>query len=102
MKQSAHTLIDLGYSVIPVDSLKRPMVSFKRSGYTQTLPGKELDLLFDKSHGIAIIAGKVSKNLICIDVDLKYDNTGTLMTSRLYQISSKGLFYSKHSQAVTI
>jgi hypothetical protein len=80
MKQSAHTLIEMGYSVIPVDSLKRPMVSFKRSGYTQTLPGKELDLLFDKSHGIAIIAGKVSKNLICIDVDLKYDNTGTLMT----------------------
>jgi hypothetical protein len=55
------------------------MVSFKRSGYTQTLPGNELDLLFDKSYGIAIIAGKVSKNLICIDVDLKYDITGTLM-----------------------
>lgn len=80
MKTQAHALIQQGYSVIPVDSLKRPMVSFKRSGYTQTLPGKELDLLFEKSYGIAIIAGKVSRNLICIDVDLKYDITGTLMT----------------------
>jgi hypothetical protein len=80
MKEQAHQLISQGYSVIPVDNLKRPMVSFKRSGYTQTLPGTELDLLFDKSYGIAIIAGKVSKNLICIDVDLKYDNTGDLMS----------------------
>ena len=70
----------MGYSVIPVDNLKRPMVSFKRSGYTQNLPGTELDLLFDKSYGIAIIAGKVSNNLICIDVDLKYDLSGDLMT----------------------
>ncbi len=55
------------------------MVAFKRNGYTQNLPGSELDLMFDKSHGIAIIAGKVSRNLICIDVDLKYDLTKTLM-----------------------
>ena len=80
MKTQAHTLIQQGYSVIPIDHLKRPMVSFKRSGYTQTLPGNELDILFSKSYGIAIIAGKVSKNLICIDVDLKYDITGTLMS----------------------
>lgn len=79
MKTRAKQLISQGFSVIPVDHLKRPMVAFKRSGYTQNLPGNELDLLFDTSHGIAIIAGKVSKNLICIDVDLKYDLTKTLM-----------------------
>jgi hypothetical protein len=79
MKDRAKQLISLGFSVIPVDSLKRPMVAFKRNGYTQNLPGSELDLMFDKSHGIAIIAGKVSRNLICIDVDLKYDLTKTLM-----------------------
>lgn len=80
MIESAKSLISLGYSVIPVDSLKRPMVSFKRSGYTQNLPGSELDVLYSKSHGIAVIAGRVSGNLLCVDVDLKYDISGDLMT----------------------
>lgn len=76
----AKKLIEWGYSVIPVNDKKQPMVAFKRSGYTQSLPGGELDVLYTQSHGIAIIAGEVSGNLICIDVDLKYDLSGDLMT----------------------
>jgi hypothetical protein len=80
MLNQAKHLIENGFSVIPVNEKKQPMVAFKRSGYTQNLPGNELDLLYTQSHGIAIIAGEVSGNLICIDVDLKYDITGDLMS----------------------
>jgi hypothetical protein len=80
MLNEAKKLIASGYSVIPVNDKKQPMVAFKRSGYTQSLPGSELDVLYSQSHGIAIIAGDVSGNLICIDVDLKYDISGDLMS----------------------
>jgi hypothetical protein len=69
-----------GYSVIPVNNIKQPLVAFKRNGYTKTIPGQEIDSIIEKAQGIAIITGEVSGNLLCIDIDTKYDLSGDLAT----------------------
>lgn len=73
-------LRDMGYSVIPVNEIKHPLVSFIKSGYNRFIAGAELNPTFGKCYGLAILGGAVSGNLLCIDVDLKYDLTGDLMT----------------------
>jgi hypothetical protein len=65
-----------GYSVIPVNNLKNPTVQWAQYMF------KPMDIqvaktLFQDVHGIALLMGG-KRNLTAIDVDLKYDITGTL------------------------
>jgi len=78
--EQSKKLRSLGYSVIPVNQQKQPLVAFKRNGYTHNIPGAEIDSLTASAWGIAIIAGEVSGNLICFDIDTKYDLTSDLAT----------------------
>lgn len=69
----------LGISTIATDANKRSLTQWKK--YTIDLPtDQELEAMFADSRvkGIATICGKVSGNLEVIDIDCKYDLTGTL------------------------
>jgi len=63
-----------GLSVVPVGKDKIPTIAWKNRQTELVCPNGE----FDTSYGIAIICGSVSGNVSCIDIDLKYDLTGTL------------------------
>jgi replicative DNA helicase len=69
----------LGYSlsVIPTTKDKTPLGSWKPYQTTR-LKEAEVEKVFTKAQGIAIICGAVSGGLEVIDVDTKYDLTGSL------------------------
>lgn len=76
---AAKGFIKKGISVVATDANKRAIVSWK--AYQDRLPSAaELEGQFnsEKARGLAVICGKVSGNLEVIDVDVKYDTTGTL------------------------
>ena len=72
-----------GFATLPVNNAKCPTVK-AWTHYQQTKPnGAEIRGWFNGSKseptGLAIIAGKVSGNVEVLDVDCKYDLTGSLM-----------------------
>lgn len=69
----------LGYrlSIIPTTKDKTPLGSWK-AYQTTRLKEAEVDKVFSKAPGLAIICGAVSGGLEVIDVDTKYDLTGSL------------------------
>ena len=70
-----------GYSVIPVNGNKNPMVdSWGRYVYEPMEVGKVHSIFGAAPEGIAMLMGGKNK-LTAIDVDLKYDNTGELSKS---------------------
>ena len=84
MLNSAKTYFSYGLSVIPVDASKVPIGRWKPN--TEQLIAPEAQDGFKQAfYGIGVVAGKVSGNLECIDIDVKYDLTGTLFND--YKIS---------------
>ena len=77
-KNVAREFVKRGLSVVPVDSKKLPLGPWKQ--FQSRLPeDHELDLFDDKRcSGIAIVSGPSSGNIEIIDIDSKYDLTGTL------------------------
>lgn len=78
------TLIDIateycsyGLSVLPVKADKLPIGAWKKSIENIQTPSKTTFSRPDCA-GIAIVCGSVSGNLECIDIDTKYDVSGTL------------------------
>lgn len=65
---------ELNLSVVPVGSNKLPTVTWKHRQSELVRPNGE----FDTSFGVAIICGAISGMLEVLDVDLKYDVSGTL------------------------
>jgi len=64
-----------GLSVLPVGKDKLPTIpKWKNRQYELIEPGAE----FESANGIAIVCGGISGDLACIDIDLKYDVSGTL------------------------
>jgi hypothetical protein len=79
LKLAAHQYISRGVCVIATNKHKIAFRPWKR--YQDTLiTANEVDELFDspEAESLAIICGKSSGNLEVIDVDCKYDLTGTL------------------------
>ncbi len=68
-----------GLSVLPVGLDKRPKIG-AWTGLQNQLPSEfEIDSWLDCDYpGIAIIAGAISGNLVCVDVDTKHDSQGTV------------------------
>lgn len=86
--KSAKAYVKKGISVVATDDNKRATVSWKR--FQQALPEpQELEQQFasPRAKGIAIITGAVSGSLEVIDVDCKYDTTGTLMQDLMQAIT---------------
>jgi len=79
MIKAAHYYTKQGFSVIPIGDNKRAV--FPWTEYqTRIMTDQEIKQQFtnDRTKNIAIIGGSVSAGLEIIDVDLKYDVTGTL------------------------
>jgi len=74
LKEVAQQYHSWGLSVVPCDKDKRPKGEWKISQYERREPNGN----FNNSWGIGIICGAVSGNVEVIDIDLKYDITGTL------------------------
>lgn len=70
-----------GLSIVPCSKTKRPTVGTWHAWQTAAMSEAEAQQLIAESGFIGIIAGKVSGNLECIDVDCKYDLTGVLWQS---------------------
>jgi hypothetical protein len=78
IKNKAKEYLKAQLSVIPTKEDKRPALTSWLPYQSQRLKEEEVDTLFNKAKGIGIICGAVSGNLEVIDVDCKYDITGSL------------------------
>lgn len=83
-------LIEKGYSIIPLNSDKSPKVK----SWTEYQKTRITDLSIFKDNNIGLICGEISGNLFAIDIDCKYDLTGTLYQDlkELIENSKQGLF----------
>jgi hypothetical protein len=70
-------LLSHGFSIVPIRTDKRPACKWKQY-QSEPMTETEFDSVFRGSNGVAIVCGAVSGNLECIDIDLKYDVSGTL------------------------
>src|SRR5690349_2801949 len=81
MLKAAKFYLQNSCSVIATGETKRALLPWKE--FQQKLPSlDQIKIQFNhpKCAGLAIICGQVSGNLEVIDVDLKYDTSGTLWT----------------------
>ena len=76
----ATTYKKYGFSIIPTDEGKRPCIPSWKPYQQAIATDDELKQMFSsaRAKGLAVICGAVSGNLEVIDVDCKYDVTGTL------------------------
>lgn len=69
-----------GASIIPVKSDKRPNLNgWLQYQKTPPTPSEIKNWFAAHQHGIGVIGGEVSGNLVCLDIDCKYDQTGEMM-----------------------
>lgn len=74
MKEHAFKYIEQRLSVIPIAKDKLPIGRWKIAQSEIQQP----DNRFNDCYGIGVVCGKVSIGLECIDIDCKYDLTGTM------------------------
>lgn len=74
IKDFATKYCGYGLSVIPINATKIPIGGWKRNQSEIITPNGT----FDTAYGVGIVCGKISGNLEVIDIDCKYDLTGTL------------------------
>jgi hypothetical protein len=89
---AAKGFIKKGISVVATDNTKRAITAWKPFR-ERIATVKEIEAQFasDRAKGLAIICGKVSGNIEVIDVDVKYDTTGTLferLTACIHDVSA--------------
>jgi replicative DNA helicase len=79
IKNKAKEYLRAELSVIPTDEYKRSVIAWKPY-QTERMREEEVEALFsrDSVKGIAIICGAISGGLEVIDIDAKYDTTGSL------------------------
>jgi hypothetical protein len=75
--KTAKALLEKGYSVIPVTKNKIPAIPQWFSYQTSPMKVEEVDKLFAGVKNVALLTG-TQKGVFCIDIDLKYDLSGTL------------------------
>jgi hypothetical protein len=79
--------LSFGISVIPVTEKKIPSMKYWKKYQSVPMQEHELDNFNSEyAKGLAIVAGKVSGNLEMIDIDSKYDITGTMYDDYVNQI----------------
>lgn len=77
LKDKAREYLRYGLSVIPMNKDKTPLSTWAEY-QTKPLEATTVDKVFTGAKGIGIICGAVSGDLEVIDVDCKYDITGSL------------------------
>lgn len=79
IEQKIKAYLENGINCIAVDEHKRPFSAWKQYQNEHISPEVLISQIADiRAAGIAIICGKISGNLEVIDIDCKYDLTGTL------------------------
>ncbi len=78
MIEEANKYYEAGLSVIPIGDKKLPIGSWKRNQEATVKPDNVFNTDNPNFKGIGVVCGKVSGNVECIDIDTKYDLTGTL------------------------
>lgn len=69
----------LGFSTVPVRNDKLPTCAWKQFQNAIPTAAEHLSLFVNGHYGVGVITGQVSGNLEAIDIDVKYDLTGSLM-----------------------
>jgi hypothetical protein len=84
---AAYKYITSGVCVIATNAEKRSIIPWKKF-QTHFATISDVEEMFEKpeAKGLAIVCGKVSGNLECIDVDTKYDLTGNLWSDYIQLI----------------
>ena len=78
VKQAALDYLANGISVIPTGPDKAPMLKGWKEYYGRLPTIEEVDS-WNWTHGVGLICGTVSENLLCLDLDAKNDPSGTLL-----------------------
>ena len=80
--EAARLYKSLGMSVVPIGSNKSPTIKLKPY-QSQVMTDRQIAWSFSPTyvHGIAIVCGTISNNLEVIDIDCKYDLTGSLVSN---------------------
>lgn len=84
----AKEYIKTGLSAVATDTIKIPVNGWKAQ-QERFLTDQELKEKFssDKAKGVGIVCGKISGNLEVLDIDCKYDITGTLFDDLMQAIT---------------
>lgn len=84
------SLIEKGFSIMPLNPDKSPALKT----WVHLQKERLTDLSYFKDNNIGLICGKISGNILVIDVDCKYDLTGKLYSDlkELIENSKEGLF----------
>lgn len=84
---AALSLVSDGFSVLPIGANKAPFNGFKWTGLIDSpLHETQIEYTFSGADGVGIICGAISGNLEVLDVDLKYDTSGSLWDSLASEI----------------
>jgi hypothetical protein len=85
MKDAAIKWAAKGFSIIPLNNDKTPNIK----SWVEFQKNKITDFdLYDFTKGLGLVCGEVSGNILVIDVDSKYDLTGTLYSELIELIDS--------------
>lgn len=76
--EAASRYCELGISVIPIDKTNMPIGKWKDAQSAHWDPKTHWGFTQPTFYGIGLVAGKISGNIEVLDVDCKYDLTGTL------------------------
>lgn len=90
LRKAASHYIAEGLCPIAVDDKKRALFSWGK--YQKQLPTTDdLNAQFkhDKAYGVALVCGAISGNLEVIDIDQKYDQSGTIFDRFMYNIDDE-------------
>jgi hypothetical protein len=84
------SLIEKGFSIMPLNPDKSPALKT----WVHLQKERLTDLSYFKNNNIGLICGKISGNILVIDIDCKYDLTGKLYSDlkELIENSKEGLF----------
>ena len=77
--RSAQTFLNSGLSILPITETKQPAITSWRNYQTQLATIDDLTYSLGNAFGIAVIGGNVSGQVEVIDIDSKYDLTGTML-----------------------
>lgn len=89
LTEAANSYISCGFSVVPVKADKTPAIAWKQYQTRAMVNGEvEKNFALPGVAGLAVITGEVSGGLEVIDIDCKYDLTGTLFDDYMELISS--------------
>lgn len=96
IKESAIKMLQLGFSVLPTNlKTKRPTLTKWKALQDSKMSYDDAEMAFDDEVNIAVICGKVSGNLECIDFDNHTPNIDKIFEGFKQYVDTFGLYCEK-------